>query len=101
MKSEYENFRRNKQAMEQLEKDINMKEKERKMKLQQADSVKSDLDKTINIENTIAEIFELSEKLMKVKNERDEYAIKINNLKTIYPELKTFRPKSYVEDSKI
>lgn len=87
MKNEYEEFRKNKQVIAQLEKDIQNKEKEKTISQQQFNTLKANVDNLTSIEELIAQIKGISEKLDKLNTEKEELTGKINNMKRLYPAL--------------
>lgn len=87
MKNEYEEFRKNKQIIAQLEKDIQNKEKEKTISQQQFNTLKANVDNLTSIEELIAQIRGISEKLDKLNAEKEELTSKINNMKRLYPAL--------------
>jgi len=87
LKNEYEEFRKNKQIIAQLEKDIQNKEKEKTISQQQFNTLKANVDNLTSIEELIAQIRGISEKLDKLNAEKEELTSKINNMKRLYPAL--------------
>lgn len=91
MKNEYEEYRKNQIAIDQLKKEIHAKEKERNIAQQQFNNLKISLTNFENIEAVISEIMKAQEKLEKAQEERRKIKSKIDDISRSYPNIKDYR----------
>jgi chromosome segregation ATPase len=91
MKNEYEDYRKDKAAIDQLKKEIHAKEKERNIAQQQFNNLKISLTNFENIEAVISDIMKAKEKLEKAQEERRKIKSKIDDVLRSYPNIKDYR----------
>lgn len=102
MKTEYEDFIKNKDTVAQLKQEIEAKEKERSIFQQQYNNLKIKLSNIGNINDIIVDIYKVYEKIDKGNDEKRKVKSRIDDIYRVYPVLRDYRA-AHMEntDSKI